>query len=89
MDELSRYVMDSIPETHSSLSIIAPSFGSVGAVNTGTQSIYVTDPSERDRSVNQIVQQLTRDLKYFTGIRAFPIHLQPLAADSADCRCNT
>lgn len=72
MDELSRYVMDSIPETTSSLSIIAPSFGSVGAVNTGTQSIYVTDPSERDRSVNQIVQQLTRDLKYFTGIRAFP-----------------
>ncbi|MEP7127856.1 MAG: efflux RND transporter permease subunit [Chitinophagales bacterium] len=72
MDELSKYVMDSIPEASSSLSIIAPSFGSIGSVNTGVQSIYLNDPSERKRTVNEVMQQLTRDLKYFTGIRAFP-----------------
>lgn len=72
MDELSKYVMDSIPETSSSISIIAPSFGSAGSVNTGVQSIYLKDPSERKRTVNQVMAQLTRDLKYLTGIRAFP-----------------
>ncbi len=72
MDELAKYVMDSIPETSSSISIIAPSFGSAGSVNTGVQSIYLKDPSERKRTVNQVMAQLTRDLKYFTGIRAFP-----------------
>lgn len=72
MDELAKYVMDSIPETASSLSIIAPSFGSVGSVNTGIQTIYLKDPSERKRSVSQIMQQVTRDLKNLTGVRAFP-----------------
>ncbi len=72
MDEVSKYVSDSIPEAGTSLSIIAPSFGAIGAVNTGTQSIYLTTPAERERSVTDIVAKLSRDLKNVTGVRTFP-----------------
>jgi multidrug efflux pump len=72
MDEIAKYVMDSIPEASTSLSIVAPSFGSVGAVNTGTQSIYLVDPALRDRTVNDVVKQISRDMKQVTGVRTFP-----------------
>ncbi len=72
MDELTRYVLDSIPEVPSPITIIAPSFSGVGATNTGTINMYLVPPDERKRTQQQVFNSLSKDLNSFTGIRGFP-----------------
>jgi multidrug efflux pump len=69
LDELSDWVRAEIPETRRTFSITA-GFG--GSVNTGVQNIYLVPPSERQRSQDQIFQQISRASNQFTGLRAFP-----------------
>lgn len=70
MDKLSQYVKDSIPEVTTTISITAPGFSGIGAVNTGTQNIYIKEPKERSRTQQEIYDKISKDLKSFSGIRA-------------------
>ena len=70
MDLMSQYVKDSIPEVTTTISITAPGFSGVGAVNTGTQNIYISEPSARKRSQQDIYEKISKDMKSMTGIRA-------------------
>ena len=54
-----QWVRDNIPEVSRTYSIAAL-FG--GPVNTGLQNIYLTEPSERARTQEQIFQQVSRGL---------------------------
>ncbi|HQY20826.1 MAG TPA: efflux RND transporter permease subunit [Ignavibacteria bacterium] len=72
MDELSQYVMDSIPEAISPITIIAPSFGSPGATNIGIVNLFLVPPEDRVRTQQEIYKSLAKDLNTFTGIRGFP-----------------
>ncbi len=72
MDELSRYVRDSIPEATMNLSMISPSQSSVDPANKGAHLVYLTDPSERERSQHEIFQKFSRDMQGITGIGIYP-----------------
>ena len=72
MDELSQYVVDSIPEAIRNFVMIAPSISVVDAPNKGMLLIYFPDPSERKRSQHEIFRKFSKDMLTVTGISAFP-----------------
>ncbi|MBS1492959.1 MAG: efflux RND transporter permease subunit [Bacteroidetes bacterium] len=71
LDEMTKYVMDSIPEVSSPLTLVAIGGGS-SATNTGGLSLYLKDPDERERSQKEIFAQLSKALNSFYGVRGFP-----------------
>lgn len=72
MNELDRYLADSVPEAVSSFYLIAPSLGAIDNPNKAMQIVYLTDPWERTRTQQQIYAMISRDVPQITGIRAFP-----------------
>lgn len=71
MDEMTKYVMDSIPEVSAPLTMVAIGGGG-GASNSGTLNLYLKDPAERERTQKQIFAQLSKELNNFYGVRALP-----------------
>jgi len=71
MDEMTKYVIDSIPEVSAPLTMVAIGGGG-GASNSGTLNLYLKDPEERERTQKQIFAQLSKELNNFYGVRALP-----------------
>jgi multidrug efflux pump len=71
LDRIAVHLEDQVPEIRRMFAIAAPGSGG-GAVNTGLFSIYLRDPAERERSQQQVYQQIARDMEQFTAVRAFP-----------------
>ena len=69
LDQMAFWIRDNVPEVARTYSITAL-FG--GAVNTGVQNIYLKEPHERERSQEQIFQQVSRGLSDFDRLRIFP-----------------
>ncbi|MCK9203695.1 MAG: efflux RND transporter permease subunit [Bacteroidales bacterium] len=72
IDQVDRYIADSIPEASVFFSWISPSMGTIETPNKAQEIIYLTDPSERKRSQHEIFHKISGDLQSFTGIRTFP-----------------
>jgi len=70
MDTLNKFLSDSIPEKTMLISLTAPGFGG-GSVNSGFFNVMLTDPKDRGRSQQQIVEMVNRNLKKFPQGRAF------------------
>jgi multidrug efflux pump len=68
MDRIAVYLRDSVPEMERSFAISATG----GSVNSGAFNLYLTEPAERERSQEQVFQQLSSELEQFTGVRSFP-----------------
>lgn len=79
IDRLSQLAIDSIPEKRIVLTVTAPGFTGSGAVNTGFARIMLTDPSERERSQNDIAQMMSRNLLGLTEAKAFVIQDQTIS----------
>jgi multidrug efflux pump len=71
MDRIGATLDDTVPEIAKAFAIAAPGSGG-GAANTGLFSVYLREPDQRDRSQEEIFQQISRDVEGFTGVRAFP-----------------
>ncbi len=69
MLELSKLVNDSIPEKVVSIVYTSPAFGGGGSANSGFLRIGLSEPGERDRTQNEIANDLTRMTKKFTAGR--------------------
>lgn len=82
MDELTLNILDSIPEISAPLSVIAPGTSTPGAVNSGNISLFLVPPEERDRTQQQIFNQISRQINSVTGIRAFPVQPPTIGAGS-------
>lgn len=80
VDRLSNFIIDSVPEKITDLSITAPGFIS-GSVNTGFVRVTLTDPNERRRTQKQIVEMVNRNLPKFNEGRAFAIEEQTIAVN--------
>ncbi len=78
---MTQFVMDSIPEYQIALSVTAPGFTGSGSVNTGFVRVSLSDPQYRDRSQQQIVDMVSRNLKNFPQGRAFPVQPQTIAVN--------
>lgn len=75
-----QFVEDSIPEKRVLLTVTAPSFAGSGAVNTGFIRLALTDAQERDRSQQQIADQISRNTKNFPQGKLFVIQEQTISA---------
>ncbi|HRW98704.1 MAG TPA: efflux RND transporter permease subunit, partial [Cyclobacteriaceae bacterium] len=70
--QMNEFIDEEVPEIEGVLSITSPSFGgSGGAANNGFLKVMLKDPSERSRSQQQIVDDITPKAKKFTGVRTF------------------
>jgi multidrug efflux pump len=72
MDMMAENIIDSIPEISTPITITAPSFSSAGAVNSGFINLYLVPADERERTQQQIYNQIAKQINSITGIRAFP-----------------
>lgn len=78
VDQLSQFMLDSVPEAQTVLSVTAPGFSGSGATNTGFVRVTLNDPHERTRSQQQIVDMVNRNLGQFSTGKAFAIQEQTI-----------
>jgi multidrug efflux pump len=70
IDHLTRAFLEEIPETEAMISVTSPGFGTAAA-NSGFLRLMLSDAQERERSQDEIFQQVSAILKESTGARAF------------------
>jgi multidrug efflux pump len=80
IDKLSTFMMDSVPEKRTVLSITAPGFAS-GATNSGMVRVTLSPPKERGRSQKEIVEMVNRNLPKFNEGRAVAIEEQTISVN--------
>jgi multidrug efflux pump len=78
IDRIGQFVMDSVPEKRVMITVTAPGFSGTGAVNTGFLRMVLVDPDERERSQQDIVDMVNRNLPRFNEGRAFAIQEQTI-----------
>ncbi|MFH5833335.1 efflux RND transporter permease subunit [Halalkalibaculum sp. DA3122] len=71
MDRLITLVQDSVPEAKSIISVTSPGFGASSSVNSGFAFAILTDPDTRERSQDEIANDLTRMVGNLSGARTF------------------
>jgi multidrug efflux pump len=81
VNTLTQFVMDSVPEYKTALSVTAPGFTGSGSVNMGFVRVTLSDPHERNRSQQEIVDMVSRNLSRFPNGRAFPIQEQTISVN--------
>jgi multidrug efflux pump len=79
--QMVQFVMDSVPEYATALSVTAPGFSGSGSVNMGFVRVTLSDPGNRDRSQQEIVDMVNKNLKNFPQGRAFSIQEQTISVD--------
>ena len=81
VDNLSQFVMDSVKEYTSDLTVTAPGFAGSGSVNAGMVRVALVDPDKRNRSQQQIVDMVSRNLRRYPQGRAFIIQEQTISVN--------
>ncbi len=75
--EISQQLLDSIPERWIVLSFV-PGFGSQGS-NAAFISMGLREPAERERSQDEIAQQMNRMFRRYNNVRAFATQEQTIS----------
>ncbi|MFM8911962.1 MAG: efflux RND transporter permease subunit, partial [Flammeovirgaceae bacterium] len=75
--ELTQFIADEVPERNGMVSVTAPGFGNAG-VNSGFVRVILSDPIDRARTQQNIVDDVTGKAKKFTGIRTFTTQAQTI-----------
>ena len=73
-------VVDTMPERESIIAVTSPGFGSSTAVNTSFVRITLKQPSEREKSQQEIAQELTKLTKEMNFARSFVTQEQTIEA---------
>lgn len=81
IDRLSQFMLDSVPESRTVLTVVAPGFSGSGATNTGFVRVTLSEPNERTRSQQQIVDMVNRNLGRYSEGKAFAIQEQTISVN--------
>lgn len=81
IDKLAQLMMDSVDERRIVLTVTAPGFSGAGAVNSGFVRMSLVDPKDRDRSQQEIVDMVNRNLPKYNEGRAFAIQEQTISVN--------
>jgi multidrug efflux pump len=81
VDRLSNFMLDSVPEKITILSVTSPGFSGSGNANTGFVRVTLVDPKERERSQEEIVNMVNRNLPKYNEGRAFAIQEQTISVN--------
>lgn len=76
---VAQMAMDSIPENSMVFGITAPNRIGAGSANTGFISVLLDDPQTRERSQQQIYEQMVRMYRRQTAARVFPNQEQTIS----------
>jgi multidrug efflux pump len=68
--ELTGFIEKEVPERLGVMSVTSPGWGS-GGVNTGFVRIILNSPEQRDRTQQQVVDDVTGKIQKYTGARTF------------------
>ncbi|TVQ66107.1 MAG: efflux RND transporter permease subunit [Balneolaceae bacterium] len=71
VDQMIRSVQENVPELASINTVTSPGFGAAGSVNSAFGFLRLADRSERDRSQQEIADDLSRIMSGLTGARTF------------------
>jgi multidrug efflux pump len=71
MDQLIRLVDENLTESEAIITVTSPGFGAASAVNSGFMRLILKDPDERDRSQQEIADQLSYKVSRLTGARVY------------------
>lgn len=69
---------DSLPEKEALLSVTAPGFGATASPNTGFVRVTLVDPTQRDKSQQQMADELSGILRGMTFARSFVVQEQTI-----------
>jgi multidrug efflux pump len=78
MDKLVNFINDSVPEKKYTTSMTAPGFSGNGSANSGFLRVGLTEPRDRKRSQQEIVNQIIKNLPKYSDGRAFVIQDQTI-----------
>jgi multidrug efflux pump len=81
VQRMTDFVMDSVPEAKIVMSFTSPGFGGAGSANSGFVRVLLSDPKERTRSQQEIVDMVSRNLGRFPEGRSFPIQEQTISVN--------
>jgi multidrug efflux pump len=79
VDNITSFVMDSVPEGRIIYSLAGGS-NQGGGVNSGTIRVFLTDPDERTRSQQEIVNMVSRNTAKFSAGKVSTIQEQTISA---------
>jgi len=71
MDQLVKFVQDTVPESKAVISVTSPGFGASSSVNSGFAFTILKDPDQRKRSQMQIANRLSDAVTNLSGARTF------------------
>ncbi|TVR38087.1 MAG: hypothetical protein EA392_11000 [Cryomorphaceae bacterium] len=74
-------VLDDRPEKMTALTVTSPSFGSSTAANTGFARVRLTEPEDREKSQQQVADELSEVLRDMTFARTFVSQQQTIGGD--------
>ncbi len=75
--ELTQFIAEEVPERSGMVSVTAPGFGSAG-VNSGFVRVILKDPKDRDRTQQQIVDDITGKVRKYSSVRTFTTQAQTI-----------
>ncbi|QOI96967.1 MAG: efflux RND transporter permease subunit [Flammeovirgaceae bacterium] len=75
--ELTSFVQQEVPEYQGLVSVTAPGFGGSG-VNSGFVRVILKDPQERTRTQQAIVDEVTKKVRKYSGVRTFVTQAQTI-----------
>lgn len=79
IDQITVFLMDSVPEGRVIYSLAGGSTSGGGGVNSGFVRVFLDDPGERDRSQQEIVQMVNKNLPRFADGRAYALQEQTIS----------
>lgn len=71
VDQMIHGIRENVPELFAMNTVSSPGFGAAGSVNSAFGFVSLVDRSERDRSQQEIANQVTGILSGLTGARSF------------------
>ena len=80
MEKLTEFVQKEVPETKHIVTITSPGFGSSSSVNSGFIRLMLVDPDQRQRTQQEIADDLGEKVKKLTGARTFVTQEQTLGS---------
>lgn len=78
VDNLNQYLKETVPENEAVISVTSPGFGGAGSVNSAFFTIILKEPHLRDRTQDQIANQISSQLNKFTAARTFVVQPQTI-----------
>lgn len=78
MTDATAYLLKEVPESEAMVTITSPGFGASSSVNSGFIRMRLSLPDERERSQQEIADDVAARLSQFTGARTFVVQDQSI-----------